>query len=38
MQSEQEFARVSAGRLGHMTGRGIYGYGERGAIGLLAPS
>ena len=38
MQSEQEFARVAAGRPGGKTGHGIYGYHERGAIRLPAAS
>ena len=38
MQSEQEFARVAAVRLGPKTGHGIYGYDERGAIRLPSPA
>jgi 3-hydroxyacyl-CoA dehydrogenase len=38
MQSNQEFARVAAGRLGRKTGHGIYDYDERGAIRLPSPS
>ena len=38
MQSEQEFARAAAGRLGHKSGHGIYDYDERGAIRLPSPS
>ena len=38
MQSEQELARVAAGRPGRKTGHGIYDYNERGAIRLPSPS
>jgi hypothetical protein len=38
MQSEQEFVRVAAGRLGRTTGHGIYDYYARGAIRLPSPS
>jgi 3-hydroxyacyl-CoA dehydrogenase len=38
MQSEQELARVAAGRLGRKTRHGIYNYDERGEIRLPSPS
>jgi hypothetical protein len=38
MQSQQEFARVAADRLGRKTGHGIRDYDELGAIRLPPPS
>jgi len=38
MQSEQEFARMAAGRPGRKTGHGIYDYDKRGTIRLPSPS
>jgi hypothetical protein len=38
MQSEQQFARVAAGRLGRKTGHRTNGYDDRGAIRLRSPA
>jgi len=38
MQSEQQFARAAAGRLGRKTGHRTYGYDEHGAIRPPSPA